>query len=147
MTWPPARDWIQKRFGSVLRAKEAKHFTGTFYGALGATLAVALFGWSKPLVAAAILAYTVGDALSPLVGLRFGWKPYTVAGTKRSLDGTLAAFAAVFLMNLALGFSWPVALGGALAFSAMDVYPVKPDDNLWIPVAVPTAMYLLSRFL
>jgi dolichol kinase len=48
-------------------------------------------------------------------------------------------------MTLALGFSPLVALGGALAFSTVDVYPVKPDDNFWIPVAVSTALFLLGR--
>ena len=143
LKWKPLRDWAEKHV-SVLRAKEANRLTGTFYGALGVTVAAVLFGWSTPLVAAGILAYTVGDALSPLIGLRFGWKPYTVAGYKRSLDGTLAAFAVVFAMNLALGFSPLVALGGALAFSAVDVYPVKPDDNFWIPIAVPAALFLLG---
>ncbi|MBI5247406.1 MAG: hypothetical protein HY923_09505 [Elusimicrobia bacterium] len=141
LKWKPLRDWAQKHV-SVLRAKEAKHLTGTFYGALGVTVAAALFGWSTPLVAAGLLAYTVGDAVSPLVGLRFGWKPFTVAGTKRSVDGALASFTLVLLMNLLLGFSPLVALAGALAFSAVDVYPVKPDDNFWIPIAVPAALFL-----
>lgn len=143
LKWKPLREWAEKHV-SVLRAKEAHQLTGTFYGALGVTVAVALFGWSWPLVAAGILAYTLGDAISPLVGLRFGWKPYTVAGTKRSLDGTLAAFAVVLGVNLLLGFSPLVALGGALAFSAVDTYPVKPDDNFWIPVVVPAALFLLG---
>jgi hypothetical protein len=95
MHYPPVRDWAQRRFGAVMREKESKQFTGFFFGALGVATATALYGWSRPIVAAAILAYTVGDAVSPLVGMRFGWKPYTVAGTKRSLDGTLAAFAVV----------------------------------------------------
>jgi dolichol kinase len=145
MKWTPMREWAQRHFGDVLRQKEATHFTGFFYGALGVAVAVALYGWSKPLIAAAILAYTLGDAVSPLVGLRFPWKPYTVAGTKRSLSGTLAGFTVVLATNLICGFSPLVALGGALAFSAVDIYPVKPDDNFWIPVAVPTALFLLSR--
>jgi dolichol kinase len=145
MKWDPMRRWTQRHFGDVLRAKEATRFTGMFYGALGVATSVALYGWSKPLVAAGILAYTVGDAVSPLVGMRFGWKPYTIAGTKRSLDGTLAGFAVVLAMILALGFSPLVALGGALAFSAVDTYPVKPDDNFWIPVAVSSALFLLGR--
>ena len=142
--WEPARAWARKRFGAVLREREAKQFTGNFWGALGAATAVALYGWNPALVAAAIVAYAFGDAISPLVGMWFGWKPYTVAGTKRSLDGTLAGFTVVFAASLLLGFAPLVALGGALAFTAVDVYPVKPDDNFLIPVVVPTALFLLG---
>ena len=144
MRSPAVSAWLARRAGGVMRAKEATQFSGFFFGALGVTVAVSLFGWSVPLVASGILAYVVGDALSPLIGMRFGWKPFTVAGTRRSLDGALASFAAVFLMNMALGFSPLIALGGAAAFSAVDVYPVKPDDNLWIPIAVPAALFLLG---
>lgn len=147
MRFPAVRAWFEKASGGVMRAKEAHQLTGFFYGSLGVTVAVTLYGWSIPLVAASILAYVVGDAVSPLVGMRFGWKPFTVAGTRRSLDGALASFAVVCAMNLALGFSPLVAIGGALAFSAVDLYPVKPDDNLWIPIAVPTALFLLSQLL
>ncbi|MFI5345522.1 MAG: diacylglycerol/polyprenol kinase family protein [Elusimicrobiota bacterium] len=145
MHWAPAREFFQRHFGSVLRAKEATRMTGFFYGALGMTVAVALYGWSKPIVAAAVLAYVVGDAVSPLVGMRFDWMPYTIAGTRRALSGTLAAFAVVLGMILALGFPPLVALGAALVFSAVDTYPVKPDDNFWIPVAVSTALFLFGR--
>ena len=57
----------------------------------------------------------------------------------------LAGFAVVWAMILALGFSPLVALGAALVFSAVDVYPVKPDDNFWIPVAVSTALFALTH--
>ena len=61
-----------------------------------------------------------------------------------TLTYSLASFTLVLLMNLLLGFSPLVALGGALVFSAVDTYPVKPDDNFWIPIAVPAALYLFG---
>lgn len=138
------RPFFEKWFGGIIRAKESARFSGSFYAALGATVVVLLFGSDAPACLAGFLALGLADAASPLVGLRFGWKPFTVAGTQRSVDGALAGFAVAAAIALALGFSLPVALAAALAFSAVDIYPVKPDDNFWIPVVFAAALHLLG---
>lgn len=138
------KELAQKFFGGIIRAKEANRFSGAFYVSLGVFLTIALNGSMPPAVAAGILMLSLGDAVSPLVGMRLGIKPFTVAGTRRSLDGLAAGFAAAFLIGLATGFTPLVALGGAAAFSAVDTYPVKPDDNLWIPIVGATVLRLLS---
>jgi CDP-diacylglycerol--serine O-phosphatidyltransferase len=139
-----ARPLFERYFGGLIRAKEAERFSGSFYVTLGVTLATILFGSNPAVVVAAIAALALGDAASPLVGMRFGWKPYTVRGTRRSVDGTLAGFAVVLAIGLACGFSPLVAAAGAVVFSLVDTIPVKPDDNLWIPVIYGAALFALS---
>lgn len=135
---------IARCFGGIMRPKEGARLTGSFYVTLGMTLLLAFYGDKPMIVAASILALSLGDAASPIVGLRFGWRPYTVWGTQRSVDGTLAGYVTVAAGGLLCGFSPPVAAGAALAFSAVDTLPVPPDDNLWIPLVYGTALHGLA---
>jgi dolichol kinase len=144
---PRAKPIFDKLFGKLIREKEADRLSGVFYVSLGLFAALVLFGSSPVLVTAAALYLAWGDAISALVGMRFGRREFKVNGVPRTLEGAAAGFAVALAIGLGLGFSPLVALGAALAFSAMDIYPVKPDDNLWIPVVATTALYLLSRFL
>jgi CDP-diacylglycerol--serine O-phosphatidyltransferase len=145
---PAARPFFDHWFGRIIREKELNRLSGSFYVALGVgavMAAVALLHLSPLLVPAAVLALALGDAASPLVGLRFGFKPYKVMGTQRSVDGTAAGFAVAAAIGLALGFPWFAALGAAVAFTLVDVFPVKPDDNLWIPIVYAAALALLTH--
>ncbi len=144
---PATRALYTSWFGHVMRVTEADRFSGVFYAALGLSLVMAgvtLLGLNHLLVPAAVLTLALGDATSPLVGMRFGFLPYKVMGAQRSVDGTAAAFAVVFAIGLALGFPWSAALAAAAAFSVVDVFPVKPDDNLWIPTVYAATLALLS---
>ncbi len=144
---PATRPFFERVFGKIMRAKESDRMSGMFYVALGlgtVAAAVGLLHLSPLLFPAAALALALGDAAGPLVGLRFGFKPYKVMGTQRSVDGTAAGFAVALTIGLALGFPWLAALGAAIAFSVVDTLPVKPDDNLWIPIAYAAALALLS---
>lgn len=141
------RAFIERFFGSMIREKEASRFTGSFYVTLGVALTVALYGRIPAVVGAAIAALALGDAVSPLVGMRFGWKPYTIRGTLRSVDGTLAGYIVVVLIGLGFGFPLKLAAPAALAFTLVDTVPVKPDDNFWIPVAYSTALVGLGKVL
>lgn len=135
---------ISRHFGGIMRAKEHGRLTGSFYVTLGVLVMLALYGDNHRIVVASILALTLGDAASPVVGLRFGWRPYKVWGTQRSVDGTLAGYIVVTAGGLLCGFSPAVAAGAALAFSVVDTLPVPPDDNLWIPVIYGAALYGLE---
>lgn len=135
---------IHRWFGALIRPKESQRFTGAFYVTLGMLALFALHGDRPDVVTASVLVLSLGDAASPLVGMRFGWRPYEVLGTRRSLDGTLAGYAVAAVIGLACGFPWPAALLAAAAFSVVDTVPVPPDDNLWIPVVYGTALRLLE---
>ena len=138
-----ARPFFERWFGGIIREKEQARMSGSFYVALGVSVTALLFGAGTPVFFGAVAALALGDAVSPLVGLRFGWKPYKALGTQRSLDGTLAGLAAAYAIALASGCGPAQALFAALAFSVVDTLPVKPDDNLWIPIVFGAALWLL----
>lgn len=140
-----ARPFFNEWFGGIIRVKEAERFSGSFYVCLGVLAVFVFFGSDSAIVTAALLALSLGDAVSPLVGMRFGWRPFTVMGIQRSLDGSLAAFLTVLAIGLLTGFPPLVALGAAAAFSVVDTLPLKPDDNFWIPVVYACALYMLGR--
>ena len=140
-----AKPFFDRLFSGIIREKEARRFSGTFYVALGLVLTAFINGSDPALMTAGVLYLSLGDAVSPLVGLRFGVGRYTVFGTLRSVDGTLAGFAVAFLVGVATGFSPWASLGAAAAFSFVDTFPVRPDDNFWIPLVGSTALRLLSR--
>lgn len=139
-----ARPFFLRWFSGIIRDKEMSRYSGAFFAAAGVWLTFFFFGDEPRVVTAAILFLTLGDAASPLVGLRFGYGPYAVLGVRRSLDGTLAGFAVAFLIGLGAGFSAPVALAAAFVFSLVDTIPIKPDDNFWIPFAGAAALHFLS---
>lgn len=134
----PGTDWLEK----LKRDKENKQPSGIFFGTLGATIAagIAVMMGDWRYMAGAVLALAWGDAASPLFGMRFGFGRYRVNGTLRSADGTLAGAAVALGIGLALGFPLAASLGAAVVFSLVDTYPVKPDDNLWIPASYPAAL-------
>lgn len=83
----------------------------------------------------AIFALAFGDGLASLVGKRFGkirlpfFKDKTVAGS-------LACFAAVFLSAFAVsGNFWKGLLLG-IAGASIEMLPLKDYDNLLIPIAI-----------
>jgi dolichol kinase len=141
---PKAKPLYDRFFGGIIREKEATRLSGTFYGALGISLSLLFFGANPAIAVASVLYLALGDAVSPLVGLRFGVGRYKVRGTDRSVDGTLAAIAVAVAIGLATGFSLPVALGAAAAFSLVDTIPIAPDDNFWIPIVSGAALFFLS---
>ncbi len=142
---PATRPFFERFFKGVFRDKEAARPSGFFYAALGLAAVVAAFGARPALVCASIAALFIADAVSPLLGLRFPVGLYKVFGATRSWPGSLAAALAAFGVAAFFGFSPLVSLGAAAAFSAVDILPVKPDDNFWIPVAFSLALFFLSR--
>ena len=101
--------------------------------------------WGRPhLLAASLMPMTWGDALAAVIGRRIGRRRYTIAGSTRSLEGSLVMFlagwAATFapLMLLAPEPLAPtVALGIAAitALGATVIEAVSPwgIDNLTVP--------------
>lgn len=128
------RDFLQSIFAPIIRAKEARTYTGACYTTLGALSAFALFGDKPQVVNAAIAYMTIGDAVSAVAGKAWGRHPYKVLGQLRSWEGSAAGFIAALVCGWVIGLPMPALLFGALAFSAADAVPLPPNDNLWIPI-------------
>ncbi|MDR2144783.1 MAG: phosphatidate cytidylyltransferase [Treponema sp.] len=97
----------------------------------GALLSLIVF----PPVAAAVAVYTlaVGDSVSSLAGKFFGrWRPAFLCG--KSVEGSLACFAAVFLCSWPASGSAAAALAVAAAATVAEALPLKDWDNIFIPL-------------
>lgn len=109
-----------------------------------------LLAFDKPIAIAGILAASLGDPAARLVGRRFG----TVRLVRhKSLQGTLALALVAWIAARALGFAWPVALGGAMGAvladcaSAFRPFDIPLDDNFTAPVAASLGIWTVGALL
>ena len=122
---------------AVLRKREQGRFAlGPVTLGLGALLALLFF---PPAVAAAgIYALAFGDSASSLVGGFLGRiRPAFMSG--KSLEGSLACFAAAFLTAFMVFHNWKAALAVGAASLLVDILPLEDLDNLVIPLAAGLA--------
>ncbi len=102
---------------------------------LGLGALCALVFYPQPAASIAIYALAFGDGLASLVGRLFGRLRLPLTGGK-SLEGSLACFAATF----AATYSLTRSIGGSLAVAslatAVEAMPVKDFDNILLPVSV-----------
>jgi dolichol kinase len=100
---------------------------------LGALLALLLY--PSPVAAIAIYALAFGDGLASLVGKLFGkWRPAFLCG--KSIEGSLACFAAVLVSAYAVSGSIHIAVLAAFTAMVVEALPLEDYDNLAIPVSV-----------
>jgi dolichol kinase len=117
---------------------------GTIYFPISFTLLILLL-WDRPaLLVASLMPMTWGDALAAVIGRRIGRRHYTVAGSTRSLEGSLVFFLASWIATLVplvlLGPAPPqaTAVVGAAAIAALGATVVEGAspwgiDNLSVP--------------
>jgi phytol kinase len=108
---------------------------GTVYFPISFT-AIILLLWDRPhLMVASLMPMTWGDALASVVGLRFGRRTYSWAGTTRSLEGSVVFFAASWVATAvplallgqpSLGTAEAAAVAAATAARSAVVEAVSP---------------------
>ncbi len=109
----------------------------TFY--LGSAITLALFPTEIAILAIAALA--MQDSISTLIGIHFG-KHKLFYNKNKSVEGTLAGFAAAFLAcSLLSNFS--TGFVASLIGTLIESLPVRIDDNLTIPIGVAVALSLI----
>lgn len=138
----------------VFKAMEAadKSNLGTVYFPISFAIVIALC-WARPaVIAAGLMPMTWGDALASIIGMRWGRRRYTVGGSTRSLEGSVAMFvfslAAVFLV-LWGGGTPPVTAGlYALVVAAVatlvEAVSVRGLDNITVPLVSALVLWLLT---
>jgi len=129
---------------------------GTIYFPISFVALVWLL-WDHPhLMVASLMPMTWGDALAAIVGRRIGQRRYTVAGSTRSLEGSVVMFLASWVATLVpLGMLAPapldlvtaVGVAAATAFGAMIVEAVSPwgVDNLTVPAVSALVLVLMLQ--
>ncbi len=123
---------------------------GMLFFFIGSLLVMKLF--DKDIALASIAILTFGDSISHIVGEKYGEIKNIFNGhSKKLLEGTLAGIFAGFLAALFF-VSWPHAF--LASFGAMiaeviqiDLNQNTVDDNIIVPLAAGTIMYLLRMYL
>ena len=116
------------------RSRDIGHFVmGPVTLGMGALLALLLY--PSPAAAIAIYALAFGDGFASLIGKSFGkWRPAFLCG--KSVEGSLACFAAVLISAYAVCGSIRIATAAALAAMLVEALPLEDYDNMLIPVTV-----------
>lgn len=136
-TWPGAQRQFHARFGAMLRAHEARAFTGSTWLALAMLAVVLLF--PAPAAIVALWAAAVGDGLASIVG-----RLTSHDASRKTWAGSLACVAATaagawWLAGAAIG---PALLVGVAA-AAAERPRVTLDDNVRVTVAAGAAAWVL----
>jgi len=135
---------------------------GTVYFALSCTLLLAFFhqGWEQGFprgleyyAMAGIMAMTWGDAFSAIIGRRFGKHSYTLFGSKRTIEGSLAGFiftlvsvaiTLYILSPLSISLVMIGALVAAIVGTLLEAISPLGTDNLTVPIGVALVLFFLG---
>lgn len=152
---PPAAfviiNFLDWRFG-VMQAMTSSDRSnlGTVYFPLAFAVIIWLF-WEQPaLLVASLMPLTWGDAMAAVLGKRYGRRHYTVFGSTRSLEGSLAMFGfslvSVWIALAAHGAPQPLsaALGTALGATFVEAASPFGLDNLSLPAVSALILWLIA---
>jgi len=121
---------------------------GIILAVVGSLLALQLF--ERNIALASITILTFADPISHLIGKLFG-RTKSFLDKKKNIEGHIAgtiigSLFAMFFVHPILAFSGALA---AMLFEAIiiEIQKVQLDDNLIIPLAAGTAMFLIVEFL
>ena len=139
----PAANDLVLRLLPLFKPSERQLITGATFMLLAATLVVVLF--DQEVAVLALFFLSVGDPMAAVVGSRS--RRGRVFG--KSLAGTaaFAATAGAVGMLVALHPDVPLAwwlLSGVVAAAVTELLPLPLDDNLTVPLAGGTTMYLFA---
>ena len=128
-----------------------KRNLGTVYFPISFALIILIF-WSKlPVVVAGLMPMTWGDALAAVIGQRWGKHRFTVLGSTKSWEGSVAMVVASFVSVFITLAAYKVALGAAaldaliVAAAATVVELLTPLglDNLTVPLLSALLLWFL----
>jgi dolichol kinase len=141
---PAFNQMLMSYFGGIHREAEASKISGVLWTSLGCLMTVILFGDQPVLVALGLMHLALGDAAAALIGKSMGRLKFSIKGRTKSVEGSLACFAACLLAAKCLGFAWPAAVGASVAATVVEALPVPIDDNFWIPLASAATAILIG---
>jgi dolichol kinase len=129
---------------------------GTIYFPLSFAVVAWVLWPTRPLLVAALMPMTWGDALAAVVGKRWGKRQFRVLGSIRSLEGSLVFFlvswvtTAIPLLLLPgsrfIGWSAVlVSMGVAAATTLTEALSPWGTDNLTVPAVSTLVLMLISR--
>lgn len=135
--------------GPLFKAREKRSPTAATYLALTSLAALFLFG--REIAALALLFTALGDPAAGIIGARYGRRRLQILGRRigtKSVEGTLAFIAASTAVALGMwaagvyGTLWTGLAGAAIA-ALVEFLPIPVEDNVTVPLASATIMWLL----
>jgi dolichol kinase len=138
---PNVWGWFLSHFGGIFKTMPGT-LTGETNFMIAAFLSVLYL--PGPIAISNLYFLVFGDAFSAFVGKNFGKVPVLPGKT---LEGMLAGIAAniivALLLNLHFSISFEILLVGVLLGSAIEVLPLKIDDNLTVGLIPGIVMGIL----
>lgn len=136
-------DFMYAHMRIFIRDSERAILTGTPWYVLGILCAAAFY--DAPVAVYAVSFLAIGDVSATTIGER--WGTIKISGVK-SLQGTLAFITAATIAGLVINsYIFPVGAGivvaGAVTAAAVELIPVKVNDNLTIPLISGGLMKIL----
>jgi dolichol kinase len=108
---------------------------------LGALLALLLY--PSPAASIAIYALAFGDGWASLIGKLFGRRrPAFMLG--KSIEGSLACFAAVYMSAYWVSRSMRTAFFAALTATLVEALPLDDYDNIAIPIVTGLVVQIIA---
>ena len=125
---------ISSLTGMASRSRDIGRFVlGPVTLGMGALLALLLY--PSPAAAIAIYALAFGDGFASLVGKFFGkWRPAFLCG--KSVEGSLACFAAVLISAYTVCGNMRIAMIAAVTAMLVEALPLEDYDNMVLPITV-----------
>jgi len=141
---PLFRSVLLRTLGPLMTPKERRvdrrvRLNGATWALISVVALLILFPMS--VAGAALIVLAVGDPVAALVGSQYG----RLRVGKKSLEGTVAFFAASLLAVLALT-PIPIAIAavGCLAAAVVELVPLPGYDNPWIAAAAAIALTAMT---
>ena len=131
-------------FGGLIREAERKRYSAIVHTSTGCLSAMLIAQGDPVIVGASIGSLAFGDAAAALVGKAFGRTK--LFGGQKSLEGSLACFAACFALAIGVGVRPGAALVSSLVATAVEFLPTTGlfNDNLWMPVTTAVVLRVLG---
>jgi dolichol kinase len=139
-SWPTFTRWFNSLAGPLLRPHEFNGLTGSTYLLLGYYFSIHFF--DKWIAIAAILFLCVSDALSGLVGRKWG---RIAINRGRTLEGSFVFITtAMIIIVLLPGLAFIAGLAGVITGLLIDILVRNINDNLSIPLGSGLIMQIVS---
>jgi len=142
--WQPSfRRFFHRLFGLIMRRHELRDFTGATYLLFSSMLCIAFF---EPVIAFSALSFlAIGDTFAAVVGINLGKRK--ILGLSKTLEGSLACFISCLVFGLFFMDRPWIAFWGALSATLAELWVIRIDDNIKIPIVSGICMSLAAIFI